>query len=60
MTTDYHNGVRALLCTEHGMEKPRLRPEDIDSFITDPRNLLWLDVDLSSAKDLSLLRQEFG
>ncbi|MGH2587351.1 MAG: magnesium/cobalt transporter CorA [Dehalococcoidia bacterium] len=60
MATDYQEGVRALLCTEHGMAQPRLRPDEIDSFITDPRNLLWLDVDLSVAKDLSLLRQEFG
>lgn len=60
MTTDYHNGIRALLCTEHGMLSPSLAPEDIDRFIAVQDNLLWLDIDTAVTRDLTLLKQEFG
>jgi magnesium transporter len=60
VTTDYHNGIRALLCTAHGMETPSLDPEEIDRFIAEQDNLLWLDIDTAVTRDVSLLKQEFG
>ncbi|MGD9891697.1 MAG: magnesium/cobalt transporter CorA [Dehalococcoidia bacterium] len=60
MTTDYHNGVRALLCTEGGIEYSSLNPDQIDQFIAAGTNLLWLDIDTAVTRDLSLLRREFG
>src|SRR5262245_38989732 len=54
------NGVRALLCTEHGLLQPDIDPDTIDTFIADQSNLLWLDFDTTITKDLSLLQREFG
>lgn len=56
----YHNGVRALLCTEHGILQPEIQPDSIDRFIADANNMLWLDVDTAVTQDLSLLTREFG
>jgi magnesium transporter len=53
-------GVRALLCTEHGMVQPDLDPDRIDTFISDPSNLLWLDIDTAEHPDLTLLTREFN
>ncbi len=53
-------GVRTLLCTEHGMLQPELRPDEINSFIADRSNLLWLDIDTTGSADLGLLDREFG
>ncbi len=60
MTTDYHNGIRALLCTEAGIVHPSLDPDQIDQFIAASGNLLWLDIDTAVTRDLSLLAREFG
>lgn len=60
MTTDYQNGIRALLCTEGGIEQPSLDPENIDRFIAAGDSLLWLDIDTAQTRDLSLLSKEFG
>jgi magnesium transporter len=60
VTTDFRNGVRALLCTEGGIEYPSLDPERIDQFIASGTNLLWLDIDTAVTRDLSLLEREFG
>jgi len=60
VATDYHNGIRALLCTEDGRERSDLGPDEIDRFIAVEGNLLWLDIDSSVTTDLSLLKQEFG
>jgi magnesium transporter len=60
VTTDYHHGIRALLCTEGGIEKSSLEPDQIDRFIAVEGNLLWLDIDTAVTRDLSLLQQEFG
>lgn len=53
------NGVRALLCTEGGMLSPTVEPDQIDTFIADENNLLWLDIDTTVKTDLSLLEREF-
>jgi magnesium transporter len=60
VTTDYQNGIRALLCTEGGIEHSSLDPEQIDQFIAAGNNLLWLDIDTAVTRDLSLLKREFG
>ena len=60
MTTDFQRGVRALLCTEEGTLQTGLDADDIDQFIKVESNLLWLDIDTSITKDLSLLKREFG
>jgi magnesium transporter len=60
VTTTTRPGVRALLCTEDGSLQPDLDPNDIDKFIAVDSNLLWLDVDTSVSRDLTLLQREFG
>jgi magnesium transporter len=52
-------GVRSVLCTEHGALHPDLPIDDIDAFLADESNLLWLDIDLSRTPDLSVLTREF-
>ena len=58
-TAEYQQGIRALLCTGQAIELPELHPDEIDRFIKDPGNLLWLDVDTSITTDLGLLKREF-
>jgi magnesium transporter len=53
-------GVRALLCTAHGTLQPVLDADDIDRFIAEPANALWLDLDTAETEDLSLLQREFA
>lgn len=60
VTAEDQDGIRALLCTEGGRPRPALDLDEIDRFIAQTGNLLWLDVDLSEAKDLGLLKREFG
>jgi magnesium transporter len=56
----YRDGMRALLCTVHGTLQAAPDEEEIDHFIADRDNLLWLDVDTADTPDLGVLRREFG
>jgi Mg2+ and Co2+ transporter CorA len=60
VTAEYENGIRTLLCTEGGITRPEIDPDEIDRFIAVEGNLLWLDINLAEAKDLGLLKREFG
>lgn len=53
-------GVRTLICTEHGSLQGLTDINEIDRFIADPKNLLWLDIDTSVTDDLSILTHESG
>lgn len=54
------SGVRSLLCTEHGAFHHDVGLDQVESFIADPANLLWLDIDTAITKDLSLLPPAFA
>lgn len=56
----YRDGMRALLCSTHGTLQPAPETDEIDQFIADGDNLLWLDIDTELTTDLSLLDREFG
>jgi magnesium transporter len=56
----YQDGMRALLCSAHGTLQPAPDVNEIDRFIADGDNLLWLDIDSALTTDLSLLEREFG
>jgi magnesium transporter len=60
VTLQYQPGLRALLCSEDGSLQETLDPDSIDRFIAVKQNLLWLDVDTSVTRDLSVLQREFG
>jgi magnesium transporter len=60
VVTASDNGMRTLLCSARGVRRPDIALDQIDRFIADRDNLLWLDVDLSVTDDLRLLREEFG
>ena len=52
--------MRTMILSQHGRFQNGLTIENLAALLSDPQNLIWLDIQDPTQEDMALLRREFG